>query len=135
MLKRCRLGSTRGETYPWFFMLPFSAAFAVEISRRPLAHEVPLPPSLPPAGDCSSEAQTTEGKNTHVQRKGFPSLDDEAPCWMSQPQSNASCDPAQCTPTCSDLIHHYVLYFGIHCLTIASDGLCSRMIDSLFSFY
>lgn len=44
-----------------------NAAHAVELSLSPLAHEVPVPPSLPHAADWSSEAQRGKrAKNTQI---------------------------------------------------------------------
>ncbi len=101
------------------------AAFAVEISCGPLAHEVPSPPSLPPAVDCSSEAQTMEKKYPD-----FPSLLD-----VPTSPSNGSWDPTPCIPKCSDkicCIRHCILLENTVCHLCL---LCSQMIDSLFSFY
>ena len=107
------------------------AAFAVEISLSPLACEVPSPPSLPPAVDCSFEAQTVQRKYPDLSNIGFPALVDEAPCWTPQPLRLMAHECVIVWYT------HMAVFciFGTQCLPVVSDGLCSRMIDSLLGLY
>lgn len=67
----------RGVMYHFCPTSLHDAAFAVATSARWLV-EVPLPPSLPPAVDCSSVAQTMERKYPDLSNKGFSAL-----CWTS----------------------------------------------------
>lgn len=118
------------------------AAFAVEISLSPLACEVPSPPSLPPAVDCSLwSADSGEKIPRFVQHWVFSALVDEAPCWTPQPLRLMAHELPVLSGSRNAAVW-YTAYIAVLCLFLEHSvcqlclmGLCSQMIDGLLSLY
>lgn len=67
--------------------------------------EVPLPPSPPPAEAELDMWTTTEKKYPDLKNIGFPSLDDEVTCLISQPVNVVACDvPLPPSPPATDAV-------------------------------
>lgn len=78
------------------------------------------------------EAQTVQRKYPDLSNIGFPALVDEAPCWTPQPLRLMA---HECVIVWYTAHMAVFCIFGTQCLPVVSDGLCSRMIDSLLGLY